>query len=134
MAVAARRLGLPDVLATVGQRVRALRERTARQRAEQEAELQRVRQLAAMEQQRVNEVLLARKQRASGDKPASPFGTFGSFSAPTRTPGPPPITTTPEPPPIVHGTGKQAPQGPATPEERPLTAAEKLARKRRERR
>jgi hypothetical protein len=119
LAVAARKLGVPDVLAAAAARARERREAAAARRAEVDAEASRQRRLAQEEQRRLNEALLARKQRA---QPHAAPGILGNVAPPTHGPIAPP-TNAP--------TTKNAPQAPA---ERPLTAAERLALKRRERR
>lgn len=119
LAVASRRLGVPDVLAAAAARSRARREEAAARKAEVDAELARQRRLAAEEQRRLNEALIARKQR--GQPHAGP-GILGNVAPPTR--GHPPAPPHAPPP-----KGAAAP-----PAERPLTAAERLALKRRERR
>ncbi len=124
LAVAARRLGVPDVLAAAAERARVRREAAAARKAETDSELARQRKLAATEQQRLNEALLARKQRGAPSPHQGP-GILGNVGPPQRGQAPPVPTHTAGPP------TKGAPPSPA---ERPLTAAERLALKRRERR
>jgi hypothetical protein len=128
--VAARRLGVPDVVAVVSTRARAWREEAAKRRAEQAAQAARVRAIAGEEQQRLRDAIVARRQRDAGT-------ARDLSSAPLPfTPGPPPAALharTAEPTPAAP-TVSPPPAAPAAPTVRPLTAAERLALKRRERR
>jgi uncharacterized membrane protein len=130
LAVAARRLGVPDVVAVVSTRARAWREEAAKRRAEQAAQAARVRAIAGEEQQRLRDAIVARRQRDAGT-------ARDLSSAPLPfTPGPPPAALharTAEPTPAAP-TVSPPPAAPAAPTVRPLTAAERLALKRRERR
>jgi uncharacterized membrane protein len=121
LAVAARRVGVPDVLTALSARVRAHRADAARRQAERTAEAARVQSLAVEEQRRLRDAIVARRQREAAPAqhlpPPVPF-------RPTPIAGPAPA----QPPPSA------APVVPPGPTERPLTAAERLALKRRERR
>lgn len=125
LAVAARKLGVPDVLAAAAERRRVRREASAARKVETDSELARQRRLAATEQQRLNEALLSRKQRGGASSPYPGPGILGNVGAPQRGNAPVPTPTAGKPP------TKGATPPPA---ERPLTAAERLALKRRERR
>ena len=123
--VAARRAGVPDVLAGLAVRARAHREAAALRRAERAAEAARNQALVAEDQRRLRDAIVARRQREGGvprDLPSAPF------QPPAPLPPPAPFGARPEAP--------AAPRSPAVaaPQERPLTAAERLALKRRERR
>jgi hypothetical protein len=122
LAVAARRLGVPDLLTALSARAHARREESLRRRAGQAAEAARSQAVAIEEQQRLRDAIVARRQRdttAARDLPSIPFGP--SHLTP-RAPDARPLI----PPP--------APAPPPAPTERPLTAAERLALKRRNRR
>ncbi|MGH7295939.1 MAG: VWA domain-containing protein, partial [Polyangiaceae bacterium] len=123
--VAARRAVVPDVLAGVAARTRAYRQVSSRRRAERAAEAARVQALVAEDQRRLRDAIAARRQRegaAPRDLPALPFAP------------PPPAPPLAAPPPVGSPPPRGPAAGPAAPEERPLTAAERLALKRRERR
>jgi len=117
LAVVARRLGVPDFVTTLAARAQAWREDGARRRTAS-AEAAALAQLHAIEeQQRLRDAIIARRQRdaqAARELPSIPLH-------PVRPVGTPVAASAPAPPP------------PAT-TERPLTAAERLALKRRERR
>ena len=120
LAVAARRLGVPDVLAALSARAQSRRDDFRRRRADQAAEAARAQAVAIEEHHRLRDAIVARRQRdatASRDLPAV---TFGPGSPPPAVPG---QTVTPPAAPAPHA-----------PAERPLTAAERLALKRRNRR
>jgi hypothetical protein len=127
LGVASRRLGVPDVAAAWAARRRSKREASARDQAERVAEAARQHRLAVIEQQRLNEALLARKARATALGGQQPQGIFEGMAHPPAQAGPPPIARGVPGPPQA-----QAPP-PAQPGERPLTVAEKLALRRRER-
>jgi uncharacterized membrane protein len=119
--VAARRAGVPDVVSSLAARIRSSREASAARRREREADAARAQVMAAQEQLRLRDAIAARRQRD-----ASPPRELPSVPFDPRPPAahrPPGI---PQPPSV---SGPSAP----TPE-RPLTAAERLALKRRERR
>jgi hypothetical protein len=126
LAVAARRIGVPDVVAAVGQRMRGWRDEAARKRHERAQQAARDQALAIAEQERLRDVILAKRRRdavpVAADLP--PPVKLASLS---REPPPAPI-----PPPPTLGAAATPPLAP--PPERPLTAAERLALKRRERR
>ncbi|HEY8040685.1 MAG TPA: VWA domain-containing protein [Polyangiaceae bacterium] len=129
LAVAARRIGVPDVVAVVAGRYRAWREDGARRRAERAESLARAQAVAIEEQTRLRDAIVARRQRdpsAPRDLPAA-TAPFRPNAPPARVtmPGAPAPQTTAPPPPAA---------APPPPAERPLTAAERLALKRRERR
>ncbi|WP_394839993.1 VWA domain-containing protein [Pendulispora rubella] len=110
LGVGARRLGVPDFAATAWARMRSAKEHRRERRTEA---AQRAREL-----ERLNAALLATKRKAPppGAKPL------------TSPPPPPSGPQVPRPP------GSPSPNPPANPAERELTAAEKLALRRRERR
>lgn len=126
LAVAARRVGVPDVFAAVSARVRTHRAEAARRRAEQAAEAARMQSLAIEEQQRLRDAIVARRQREA--TPAQNLPPTVPFRPAPPSPGPAP------PPPPIAQIPRAAPPPPTAPTERPLTAAERLALKRRERR
>jgi hypothetical protein len=108
-------------------RARLRREESIRRRADQAAETARSQAVAIEEQQRLRDAIVARRQRdatATRDLPSVPFGP-GNLT-------PPPPAVRPAAPPST--TGITPPPAPAAPAERPLTAAERLALKRRNRR
>jgi Ca-activated chloride channel homolog len=118
LAVVARRLGMPDFVTTLAERTRAWREDGARRRAESAEAAARAQLHAIEEQQRLRDAILARRQRDAQEArelPAVPLQPVRSIDLP---PVAPPLA----PPPA------------AIANERPLTAAERLALKRRERR
>ncbi|HEY8087328.1 MAG TPA: VWA domain-containing protein [Polyangiaceae bacterium] len=121
--VAARRAGVPDVLAGFAAKTKAYREVAAARRAERTAEAARVQAMVAEDQQRLRDAIVARRRREGvvpRDLPSAPF-------TPPPTAPLPPSPGAVSPPPA-------APAAPAPPAERQLTAAERLALKRRERR
>ena len=67
--VAARRLGVPAIASMVAAKMRARREAVARAHAEHASEQARAAALARMDQQRLNDALLARKQRTQESSP-----------------------------------------------------------------
>jgi hypothetical protein len=132
LAVAARRVGVPDVFAAVSARARARRQERLRRQADEAAEAARSQAVAIEEQTRLRDAIVARRQRdaaATRDLAATPFGS-GSLTPepPPARPMPAPAAFTPPPPPAA------GPAPPPAPTERPLTAAERLAAKRRNRR
>ena len=123
LAVAARRVGVPDVLSAAASRVGTWRQEGARRQAERDAQQAREQQAAIAEQQRLRDVILARRQTgAQGGQELRSIAVPAPVGSPVRAPP----AAAPKPPPAT--------AAPATPVERPLTAAEKLALKRRERR
>jgi hypothetical protein len=132
MAVAVRRVGVPDVFAALSAAARTRREETRRRRADQAAEAARSQALAMEEQQRLRDAIVARRQREVGaarDLPPPPFAPRD------LTPAAPPAR--PMPPAPASGLGAAptpAAAPPPRPTERPLTAAEQLALRRRNRR
>jgi hypothetical protein len=125
LAVAARRIGVPDVVAAVGQRVRGWRDEAARKRQERAQQAAREQALAIAEQERLRDVILAKRRRETAPV-ASDLPPPVKLASLSREPPPAPVAPTP-----TLGAGA-APVPP--PAERPLTAAERLALKRRERR
>src|ERR1019366_1027084 len=123
MAVAARRLGVPNLVTALSARARLRREEALRRRTDQAAEAARTQAVAIEEQQRLRDAIVARRQR---DATATRDLLSVPFAPGNLTPTPPLVR--PAPPPDTLGT---PPPGPA---ERPLTAAERLAIKRRNRR
>jgi hypothetical protein len=127
LAVAARRIGVPDVVAAVGQRVRGWRDEASRKRQERAQQAARDQALAIAEQERLRDVILAKRRRdavpVASDLP--PPVKLASVSR-----EPPRVPVAPAP---TLGAGAAPPVVPP-PTERPLTAAERLALKRRERR
>ena len=123
LAVAARRIGVSDTLMALVGRVSAWRAAAANREAEQREELARQQALSIREQQRLRYVIRARRERET--------------HAAAGVPVPEDLPSRPEAPTAVTGD-VQAKEGAAAlqlaPAERPLTAAERLARKRRERR
>jgi hypothetical protein len=119
LAVVARRLGMPDFVTALVERSRAWREDGARRRAESAQAAARAQLHAIEEQQRLRDAILARRQRDAQAARELPVVSL----QPVRSVDPPmPPAAPPTPPPA------------ATAAERPLTAAERLALKRRERR
>jgi len=129
LAVAARRLGVPDLVAVLSARARAHREETRERRAAQAAEAARSQSVAIEEQQRLRDAIVARRQQdatPARDLPSVPFAP-GNLS-----PRPPDVLPVVAPPKVDAAALPPAP-APA-PAERLLTAAERLALKRRNRR
>jgi hypothetical protein len=129
LAVAARRVGVPDVFAVLSARARVRRQESERRRADQAAEAARSQAVAIEEQQRLRDAIVARRQRdatATRDLSAVPFGPGASTPAP-------PDARPPLPPAAAQGPAP-GPAAPLAPTERLLTAAERLALKRRNRR
>jgi hypothetical protein len=126
LAVASRRLGVPNVVAAIAARAKARREKDAQARAERAAEHARNAWLAQMEQERLNAALIARKQRAMSQQPNAGILSGIAANAPPH--------AAPRAPATPAGAPKAAQSPPQPPAERPLTAAERLALKRRERR
>jgi Ca-activated chloride channel family protein len=132
LGVAARRLAMPDVVGALATRARTRCEVATRRRAERAATLAQVRAGALGESLRLRDAIVARR-RASATvtrdlEPASPVPRPKAPSPPSASLGPP-VARTASPP--VPGL---APPASSAPTERPLTAAERLALKRRERR
>lgn len=137
--VGARRLGVPDFVTRAIASVASARRRSRDARSER-ARIHAQAVAHADELHRLNASLIANRQRAAAARAASaagrPEGILGRVQgAPPTGPAAPgaPGSPTPTPPP----TGATAPPtagAPAAPAERPLTAAERLAIKRRERR
>jgi hypothetical protein len=130
LAVAARRLGMPAFVSAWAERSRQRREESALRKKEQREEAARQERLATLEASRLQEVLKARREKEK----AAPDVQHAVFNLTPRPPPPPPIAVQPQapaPPPPPVAQEQQQPQQPAG--ERPLTAAERLALKRRER-
>jgi hypothetical protein len=119
--VAARRVGVPDVVSGLATRIRTSRDAVAARRRERDAEAARAQALATQEQLRLRDAIAARRQRE-----VSPPRELPSIPFDPRPPAAPQPLDLPRSPSL---SGPPA----ATPE-RPLTAAERLALKRRERR
>jgi uncharacterized membrane protein len=126
LAVAARRIGVPDVVAAVGQRVRGWRDQATRKRQERARQAARDQALAIAEQERLRDVILAKRRREAAPV-ASDLPPPVKLVSVWREPPPAPVAPTP-----TLGAGVAPPVPPTA--ERPLTAAERLALKRRERR
>jgi uncharacterized membrane protein len=132
LAVAARRIGVPDVATAVAQRVRTWRDESARRRAERATEAARAQATAIEEQQRLRDAIVARRQRGASharDLPAPAIALRPSAPLP-------PVAPPAAPLPVQLPTAVPIAPAPVAPTltERPLTAAERLALKRRERR
>ncbi len=127
LAVAARRIGVPDVVAAVGSRVRGWRDEASRKRQERAQQAARDQALAIAEQERLRDVILAKRRREAVPV-ASDLPAPVKLASLHRDPPPAPAA----PPPASLGAAVAPPVPP--PAERPLTAAERLALKRRERR
>jgi uncharacterized membrane protein len=123
LAVTARRVGVPDVLTALSARARAHRADAARRRAERATEAARAQSLAIEDQQRLRDAIAARRQREAAQNLPPPVPFRPVTPAPGAAPVPPPVT--PASSPIMP---------PPAAAERPLTAAERLALRRRERR
>jgi uncharacterized membrane protein len=129
LAVAARRVGMPNFVQALSAKARARRAEAARRRAEQAAEAARAQDLVLAERQRLQDAIAARRQRdAAAHRPESPWGAGPPLGAPRDAAPPPAAAPVPAPP------GPAPLATPQAPAERPLTAAERLALKRRERR
>lgn len=128
LAVAARRIGVPDVVAAVGKRMRGWRDEAARKNQERAQQAAREQALAIAEQERLRDAILAKRRRDT-----APVAAVANLPAPVKLASvhrePPPAPT---PPAATLGSTTLPPVPP--PAERPLTAAERLALKRRERR
>jgi hypothetical protein len=127
MGVAARRLGTPAFFTAAAARASALARasRPEARRAAHDAEVARAR-ARADEQARTNALLLDRKRTAAANAPPRGPGILGNIP---KADVPPPIVQTaltPPPPQASPGPGATSP-------ERQLTAAERLAQRRRER-
>ncbi len=121
LGVAARRLGTPAFITAAASRMRARTKSSEERRASRAAEAVRGHARAA-EQAQTNAALLERKRAAAAQAP--PHTRTGILNKLPSAPGSPPIA--PAPPPV-------APAPPSPTLDRPLTAAERLAQKRRER-
>ncbi len=125
--VAARRLGTPAFLKAAAARARAAASVPAERRAVRDADAARARERAD-EQARTNAALLDRKRAAAPT--AGHAGTGLLDRAPPPHAGAPPIVPRGAPPPNAGAPPVGSQPGPV---ERPLTAAERLAQRRRER-
>ena len=136
LAVAARRLGMPALLEAAAARARARRQAEAARKSEHDRERRMQSDLAAVEQQRLSDALLARKQRTSHTTTGP--GILADMAQGRAARGAqtaPPIETTARAGSSLGPRDPVPPQAvPPGPTERPLTAAERLAKKRRERR
>jgi Ca-activated chloride channel family protein len=118
LAVAARRIGVSDAALALARRLSAWRAAGASRQAEQQAELARQQILAIREQERLRDVIRAKRERETHAVPGgAPIESPARRDAPEVTVAPP-----------------RTPAAPSPPAERPLTAAERLALRRRERR
>jgi uncharacterized membrane protein len=132
MAVAARRAGVPDFVDAMSARVRAGRAESARRRVERAAEAARAQAMILEERQRLRDAVLARRQREAAGLDLSNLPRPPASAAQAQMTPTPPATAP------MHGTPamptQPRPYPPQPAAERPLTAAERLALKRRERR
>jgi Ca-activated chloride channel homolog len=119
LAVAARRVGVSDAAMGMVRRMSDWRAASVAREAERQAELARQQALAIREQERLRDVIRTKRERETH-----------------AVPGGPPIELAPARPDAAAAAHPvaPAPAPPAAPAERPLTAAEKLALRRRERR
>jgi uncharacterized membrane protein len=117
LSVTSRRMGVSETAMALVGRMSAWRAAGAAREAEQRAEQARQQVLAVKEQERLRDVIRAKRDRET------------HAIARPEAPAPPPAGAVPAPPPPP-----PAPAPPPTLAERPLTAAERLALKRRERR
>jgi hypothetical protein len=125
LSVAARRVGVPDVVSAMSARLQARRAEAAHRKAERAAEAARRQALAAEDQLRLRDAIVTRRRRDG------PRGADLPAPSPLRR-APPAVPSTPNMP---QGNAPPASPAPtASAEQRPLTAAERLALKRRERR
>jgi hypothetical protein len=126
LAVTARRVGVSDAAMALAHRLTAWRAATAVREAERNAELARQQALAIREQERLRDVIKSKREREAHAVPGGlPVVPLAPRREAPEVAAVPPVTTAPLPRPPA--------QAPA-PVERPLTAAEKLALRRRERR
>jgi hypothetical protein len=128
LAVATRRIGVPDVFAVLSSRARARREESLRRRADRAMEAARLQAVATEERQRLRDAVVARRQRDASAGRDLPPVQFAPIEGTPRPPEPRPLAPPAAPAP---GPGLALPPAPT---ERPLTAAERLALKRRNRR
>jgi uncharacterized membrane protein len=130
LAVFARRAGVPDFVYALSARVRARRSEGVRRRAEREAEAARAQSLVLEDRHRLRDAIVARRQRESAlyDLP-----NLGPVDRQDKAPLP---NLASQPPPVLGAQTTHAAPAAAQhpPAQRPLTAAERLALKRRERR
>ncbi|WP_394828412.1 VWA domain-containing protein [Pendulispora albinea] len=124
LGVGARRLGVPDFVTHAAARLRGLSARSKEAR-EKRAETRAAAIQRAQEIERLNTALLATKQRAT------PLSRTPHPAPPTAGPG---LRSPQAPPPAAAPAPPASPADPAAPPARELSAAEKLALKRRERR
>ena len=136
LAVAARRVGVPNVVGAMAARMQSWREEGARRRAVRAAEVARVQAMAIEDQQRLRDAIVARRKQEGGGYADLPPAAGALRPMSPVAPTPPPAA----PPTMPFGAQPAAPPPPApppaaaAPAQRPLTAAERLALKRRERR
>jgi Ca-activated chloride channel family protein len=121
LAVAARRLGVPESVANASRRWAERNATRAQRRAASAAEHARADALAIQEQERLRDIVRARRQREA-------HASDAALSDPPR-PAQPPAKTAPPAPTSAHTDAT-----PPIPAARPLTSVEELARRRRERR
>ncbi len=122
LAVAARRIGVSETAMALVRRVSAWRAAAASLEAERRVELAQQQALAIREQERLRDVIRAKRERET-------HASSRARAAPT------PHCPRPDGPPIPVATAPRTPAAPPPPAaERPLTAAEMLAKRRRERR
>jgi len=126
LAVTARRVGVSDAAMALAHRLTAWRAATAAREAERHAELARQQALAIREQERLRDVIKSKRERETH---AVPGGLPVEPLAPRREA--PEVAAVP---PVAPAPLPRSPVQAPPPVERPLTAAEKLAQRRRERR
>lgn len=141
LAVAARRVGPSEAWMAAWARVSQWRASASARRAEQAAHRAREQALAIAEQERLRDVILAKRQRDGRPltpEPVTPGRAPPAYPAPPQPLSAPAASGAPTPampvtrgPPVTHGP---TPTPPPAAAERPLTAAERLAQRRRERR
>jgi uncharacterized membrane protein len=123
LAVAARRIGVSETLTALLGRVSAWHAAASIREAEQREELARQQALSIREQERLRDVIRAKRGRETH----AAAGVPAPEAVPSRTEAPAAVTGHVR-------VQERAAAPPPAPAERPLTAAERLARKRRERR
>jgi uncharacterized membrane protein len=129
LAVAARRIGVSDAAMALAHRLTAWRTAAAAREAEQRAELARQQALAIQEQERLRDVIKSKRERETHAVPG------GVPVEPLRPRRDAPEVAAVAPVAVAPALSPPRPPSPApAPTERPLTAAEKLALRRRERR
>ena len=134
LAVGARRMGVPDVLAGFAARRRERKEAHAKAKAEKLALEKMEEQLAREEQSRLADALLARKQKVPAGSAVAGEAVVIAASKTARQDAPEPRAPRMQLPLSPRAARKKSAAQPrALAGERELTAAERLALKRRER-